>query len=336
VVGDIPDQTVAEGDEFLTIHLDDYVSDADDGDEEMTWTYAGNTELSVVIADRVATIGIPHPDWSGSETITFTATDPGLSSDSDGATFTVAAVNDAPVVGDIPDQTVAEGDAFLTINLDDYVSDVDNGDAEMTWTYAGNAELTVSIGGNRVATIAIPDPDWSGSETVTFTATDPGDESDSDEATFTVTPVNDLPVAVDDSVTTNEDTPVVISVLTNDSDPDDDTLTISDYDTFSTQGGTVGCTNAGVCTYTPPADFNCTDTFTYTVSDGNGGTDNATVTISVIATAPLESLMYLPLILNNHVHLANVRVDAANLPKRYAPQRRMTHPTDLAPLRGVP
>jgi len=89
---------------------------------------------------------------------------------------------------------------------------------------------------------------------------------------------------------------VVINVLGNDSDPDNDTLTIGDYDTSSTHGGTVGCTSTGVCTYTPPADFNGTDTFTYTASDGNGGTDIATVTISIIA-APPESLIYFPIVL---------------------------------------
>lgn len=206
-------------------------------------------------------------------------------------------MNEAPVVGDIPDQTIAEGEAFTTINLDDYVSDVDNTDAEMTWTYTGNSELSVTIV-DRVATIGIPNSGWNGSETITFTATDPGLLSDSDDATFTVTPVNDPPVAVDDSATTDEDKPVGINVLTDDSDPDDDTLTISDYDTSSTGGGTVNCISTGVCTYSPPADFNGLDTFTYTASDGNGGadTDTATVTVTVIAAAPPENLIYLPLI----------------------------------------
>ncbi len=44
----------------------------------------------------------------------------------------------------------------------------------MTWTYSGNTALTVSIDVNRVATITIPDANWNGAETITFTATDPG------------------------------------------------------------------------------------------------------------------------------------------------------------------
>ena len=104
----------------------------------------------------------------------------------DAATFTVTAVNDAPVVGDIPNQTIAEGASFTTISLDGYVSDVDNTDAEMTWTYSGNTQLSVSIT-NRVATISIPSAGWSGAETITFRATDPGALYDEDPATFTVT-----------------------------------------------------------------------------------------------------------------------------------------------------
>ncbi|NLE57117.1 MAG: hypothetical protein GX616_02060, partial [Planctomycetes bacterium] len=182
VVSDIPDQTIAEGASFATIALDDYVSDVDNTDAEMTWTYSGNTALTVSIVNRVATIGIPNANWNGAETITFKATDPGGLFADDAATFTVTAVNDAPVVSDIPDQTIAEGASFATIALDDYVSDVDNTDAEMAWTSSGNTDLTVSIV-NRVATISAP-AEWTGAETITFRATDPGALWDEDAATF--------------------------------------------------------------------------------------------------------------------------------------------------------
>ena len=174
VVTDIPDQTIAEGASFTTINLDDYVSDVDNADAEMTWSYSGNTDLTVSITDRVATISAPSADWNGAETITFRATDPGLLWDDDPATFTVTAVNDAPVVSDIPDQTVAEGSTFVTISLDDYVSDVDNTDAEMTWTFS-EFELFISINPTtHVATITAPSADWNGAETITFTGDGPG------------------------------------------------------------------------------------------------------------------------------------------------------------------
>ena len=73
----------------------------------------------------------------------------------------MTSVNDAPVVTDIPDQTIAEGASFTTISLDDYVSDVEDADADISWTYSGNVELIVDITA-RVATISTPDADWFG------------------------------------------------------------------------------------------------------------------------------------------------------------------------------
>jgi len=79
------------------------------------------------------------------------------------------------------------------------------------------------------------------------------------------------PQAVDDSINTAEGTPGDSNVLANDSDPDGDALTIVGWTdaTF----GSVGCGTTD-CTYTPTdLGFSGTDSFTYTISDGNGGTD---------------------------------------------------------------
>ncbi len=84
---------------------------------------------------------IPTTNYFGSDSFTYKAYDGDLYSNLATVTITVNAVNDAPVVTSIPDQTIAEGSAFSTIALDSYVSDVDNTDAEMTWTYSGNAQL---------------------------------------------------------------------------------------------------------------------------------------------------------------------------------------------------
>jgi hypothetical protein len=196
VVADIPNQTVPEGGSFVSVALDDYVADVDNADAELSWTFSGNSSLQVSITDRVATIALPAPDWTGSETITFTATDPDGLSDADEALFAVTAGNKAPDVGDIPDQTSAEGGSFASINLDDYVTDQDNTDAELSWSVSGNSALSVTIT-DRVAVINVPDAEWSGSETLSFRASDPGGLYDDDTAVFTVTAVNDAPVVSD-------------------------------------------------------------------------------------------------------------------------------------------
>jgi VCBS repeat-containing protein len=92
------------------------------------------------------------------------------------------------------------------------------------------------------------------------------------------TVVNSPPVATDDSATTNEDTPVTIDVLANDTDVDGDTLTVASV----TQPSNGSVTNNGTnVSYTPNANYNGSDSFTYTASDGNGGSDTATVNVTV-------------------------------------------------------
>ena len=98
---------------------------------------------------------------------------------------------------------------------------------------------------------------------------------------------NAAPVAQPDGYSATEDTalvvPVATGVLSNDSDPEGEALSVSAYDATSVAGGTVVMNADGSFTYTPAANFNGTDSFTYTVSDPNGSTSTETVTISVSA-----------------------------------------------------
>jgi hypothetical protein len=289
VVADIQDQTVPEGTSFTTINLDDFVSDVDNADTDMTWTYSGNTELTVDITDRVATITMPDINWNGTETITFRATDPGELFDEDAATFDVTAEADAPIVTDIPDQSIAEGATFTTISLDDYVSDVDNTDAEMTWTYSGNTELTVDITA-RVATITIPDENWNGEETVTFRATDPTDLFDEDAATFTVTAVNDAPVVADipdQTIAEGETfTTIALDDFVSDLDNTDEEMT------WTATGNTdlsVDITDRVATITMPNIDWNGDETITFRATDPGDefGEDGATFTVTAVNDAPV-------------------------------------------------
>ncbi len=143
-----------------------------------------------------------------------------------------------------------------------------------------------------------PELNFNGVETFTYTAGCAGCESDTATVTVTVNPVNDAPVAVDDSVTTDEGEAVVIALLANDYDVDGDSLTVSDIGSPFT--GTLACTGAvsstGVVTYTPPVSYELTTvvSFTYEVNDGQGATDSATVRILL---NPVK--VYLPLVVRN-------------------------------------
>ncbi|WP_179470366.1 cadherin-like domain-containing protein, partial [Mycolicibacterium vinylchloridicum] len=104
-------------------------------------------------------------------------------------------------------------------------------------------------------------------------------------ATVPVVPQpNHAPNAVDDSFTTNENTQLTGNVLTNDTDPDGDTLTAA-VDTAPSHGGLTLNTN-GSFTYTPAENYYGTDTFSYIVTDGEGGTAVGTATITVNYVAP--------------------------------------------------
>lgn len=90
-----------------------------------------------------------------------------------------------PVVSDIPDQEISPGGNFNSIPLDNFVDDPDTPDSLITWTFSGDSVLHVNLE-NRIASIIPPDSIWTGSEAITFTATDPDSASDSNSATFTV------------------------------------------------------------------------------------------------------------------------------------------------------
>jgi hypothetical protein len=106
-------------------------------------------------------------------------------------------------------------------------------------------------------------------------------ETDYQDITVTVTAPNNPPVANDDSATTQEDTPVTIDVLANDTDADGDPLTVTNL--TQAGNGTVSLNADKTVTYTPNSGFVGDDTFTYTANDGTVDSNTATVTVTVEA-----------------------------------------------------
>jgi VCBS repeat-containing protein len=119
------------------------------------------------------------------------------------------------------------------------------------------------------------------SQTVTITATD--NHGKSSTTTFALTVNNVAPTAVNDNpAAVAEGGTVTLNVLANDTDPagSNDPLTVTNN--TNGQHGTVNCAPTGSCTYTPnDPDFYGTDSFTYTVGDGDGGTSVGTVNVTV-------------------------------------------------------
>ncbi|WP_228733021.1 tandem-95 repeat protein [Pseudoalteromonas ostreae] len=113
--------------------------------------------------------------------------------------------------------------------------------------------------------------------------------------TLTVAPVADAPVAMDDSATTAEDTPVNFSLVANDSDAEDDLVVASAAIVLPASKGTVSITN-GIATYTPNSNVTGTDTFTYTVKDAALNTSTAaTVTVTITPVNDLPEVQAISL-----------------------------------------
>ncbi|MEO7910466.1 MAG: tandem-95 repeat protein [Roseiflexaceae bacterium] len=128
-----------------------------------------------------------------------------------------------------------------------------------------------------------PTLNYHGQDSFSYQISDGSLSSASTLVTLTVISVNDPPIAANDTASTPIDTVLSIPVatlLSNDTDIEGDSLTVSDVRGNSARGGQVMRIGSSVV-YTPPAHFSGVDSLIYTLSDGNGGTDSGTVTVIV-------------------------------------------------------
>ena len=254
-------------------------------------------------------------------TIRFTVTDAGGSRSAPAATTVdVIAVNDAPTAGDDAyntDEGVAvvdpapgvlandrdlDGDPLTVVAVDGAGANV----GSATATARGGSVTIDADGALRYDPSGVSGGLRRGEsvvDSITYTVADGNGGRATATVTFTVTAVNDAPLAADDDYRTDEDTPLTIAapgVLGNDSDPDGDALTVDQADgaganvgaSFrSARGATVLLRADGALSYDPASAFDALrpgdearDTITYRVTDGNGGTDTATITITISGT----------------------------------------------------
>ena len=226
----------------------------------------------------------------GTAAITVRAVDSGGTADGgddtsewETAVITVTAVNDAPVAIDDAGTVVEDDPAGVTVDVLANDTDID-GDALTVAGYDDSGLTLGSVADNGDGTFTyIPDPNVNGTDAFTYDVADGNGGSDTAAVTITVTAVNDAPVASDDVGAVVEDDPagVTVDVLVNDSDVDGDALTVAGYDDSGLTLGSVADNGDGTFTYIPDPNANGTDVFTYDVTDGNGGSDTATVVIAV-------------------------------------------------------
>ncbi|GMG83951.1 hypothetical protein LNKW23_31650 [Paralimibaculum aggregatum] len=185
-------------------------------------------------------------------------------------------MNTAPAASDDSASTAFETAVLIDVLAND--SDAD-GDTLTIASVSGPASGTAAIEGGQVR--YTPAAGFSGGVMFDYTVSDGMGGSDTATVTVTVAAAaNTAPVAADDSAGTAFETAALIDVLGNDSDGDGDALTI--VSVTSPANGTAAI-EGGQVRYTPAAGFSGADMFTYTVSDGMGGTDSASVTVTIDA-----------------------------------------------------
>ncbi len=282
----VDDTLGAVEDTPLTLSTVDIVdpNDTDLDGDTLTITSVGGASNGTVDLNPDGTVTFtPAPNYSGPASFTYTIDDGNGGSDTATVTVNVAPANDAPEAVD--DTLGAVEDTPLTLSTVDIVdpNDTDlDGDTLTITSVGGASNGTVDLNPDGTVTFT-PAPNYSGPASFTYTIDDGNGGSDTATVTVNVAPANDAPEAVDDTLGAVEDTPLTLSTVDivdpNDTDLDGDTLTITSVGGAS--NGTVDLNPDGTVTFTPAPNYSGPASFTYTIDDGNGGSDTATVTVNV-------------------------------------------------------
>jgi VCBS repeat-containing protein len=271
-------------------------------------TARANLTVEVVDAPTEGTLALnpngsftytPPTEFNGQVTFTYRAFDGSLFSNVATITIDVAEVNDPPVAqpqsfGTDEDTSVIITDADLLAGATDPEGNALS--VSFVGNLVGGGSLVDNGNGTYTYTPAagFPAPSLSGQVTFEYRLTDGPNESNTATATITVTEVNDDPIANDDglfrAIKDINNQLVTLDLLDNDSSGQDEgvpgeVLSIQSVSATSAQGGTVTLVGQQV-RYSPAAGYTGLDSFTYTLSDGRGRTDTATVNIEVLAFVP--------------------------------------------------
>lgn len=254
-----------------SITIDVLGNDSDADGDNLSIASVGDAAKGYAVLSGGMIIYTPDEGVSGSDSFTYELSD-GLESVTGTVDVTVEPVeNTLTAVADTA--TVAED---ASVEIDVLANDSDP-DGDMLSIAAVGGASNGSVSQTAGGVTYTPTADFNGDDSFTYDVTD-GATTQTVNVDVTVTPVNDDPVAQDDDATVSEGESVEIDVLANDDDVDGDPLSAVVSD--GPENGAVTET-AGGLTYTPDSNFSGDDSFTYEVSDGDGGTDTATVDVTV-------------------------------------------------------
>ncbi|WP_460749635.1 tandem-95 repeat protein, partial [Marinomonas epiphytica] len=228
---------------------------------------------SVQVSDNKI-VYTPALNFNGEAQISYTISDGNGGSDTATVRVTVSPVNDSPVASD----SSADARSGISTVLDvlSNASDIEDNTLMVSNPSLVSGSGSVSIENNKL--VFTPDSSFIGNAVIDYQVVDSEGGSDTGSITVTVTE-NHTPVANDVSVSSNEDTTVVINVLEQASDANGDSLSVSEAALVSGQGS-VSIENGNII-FTPAENYNGSVQITYMVVDQYGASDSATVSLDV-------------------------------------------------------
>ncbi len=296
VVAAAPDAPVAVDDTYnidedvpVTINAPGLLSnDTDaDGDPLTASLYTPPANGTMTINPNGSFTYTPNSDYNGTDAFVYRVCDNGDPSQCDTATvrINISPVNDAPRAAD-DNYSVREDNTLTVPAAGVLLNDREPDGQAMTATLIIPAANGVTTLGANGALTFTPNANFNGIDSVTYRVCDGSGLCDTAVVRVVITPENDAPTAVNDSYSLQEDIPLVItqaSLTANDTDPDGDALTVSNFTQPANGTLTVTTGPGGVpaLAYRPRTNFNGPDQFTYTACDQNGACSTATVSLTV-------------------------------------------------------
>jgi hypothetical protein len=268
-------------DEDTAVNIDPAANDFDpDGDAVTVSAIASAPANGTAVVEPDGTVTYtPDPDFNGTDGFFVTVTDAVGGFAESEVTVTVEAVNDDPVAVDDTGNTTVDN----ALTIDALANDLDvDGDTLQITAVTDGSNGTVENNGDGTVTYT-PGAGFTGSDSFTYTI---GDGAGGAPSTATVTVAvlagpNTPPVATDDAFFGDEDTVISGGVLANDEDPDGDDAALTAALVSGPANGTLVFNPDGTFDYTPDADFNGPDSFSYVADDGVDQSAPATVTLTV-------------------------------------------------------